>query len=469
MILKARSERPEQSELAALLVIAAPLAATQLSQLAMSLIASFALGRLDSAAFAAGGICAIIIQTITVVSQGLIAGVQPLLAADRGARFERIEGDGLGVKGFAGAYVLALALSLLAVIALYNLGQLLVLFQFDPLVIEKAERFVRPAAWSLPAVLLLAPMRFHLAVEQRTWVIMLAACGGVAVYSGLLMLLVFGPMTLGIAGAGLALTITWWLITAAVALYLWVGRLFPAGLAELSVADLKAGVLAVFGIGWPIAVIYGAELGLTTVLALLVGSFGTMSMAAHQVTHSINSVAFMPAVALGQAVTVRVAYHMGRRRADAARAAGNLALVVVAVQMSLLGVAVVLFSDQITLLFIGADNPDAGRIMAITRTLNVILALFLIFDGFQAVASGALRGLKDTRVPMLLGVFSYWVIGLPLALLTAFHLGLGPAGIWIGILGGIGTVACLLLYRWHKRTAIKAVPLQALTPEPAQR
>lgn len=449
-----------RSELIALLVIAGPLAATQLSQLAMSLIASVSLGQINSAAFAAGGLCAIIIQTLTVVAQGLLAGVQPLLAADRGADHAGLGHQGMGTKGFAGAYLLALALAALMVLALHNLAPLLALFGIAPDVMAAAQAFAGPASWSLPAVLLVAPLRFHLAVESRTWVIMLAAGAGVPIYAGLMHYLVLGPPALGIAGAGMAYAGIWWAIALALSAYVGFARLLPKGLFALTAKEVLAGMRAVATLGWPIALIYAAELGLTSVLALMIGSFGTIALAAHQVTHSVNSLAFMPSLALGQAVTVRVAFHMGAGRPDLARRAGNLALKLAAGKMALLGILAVLFVKPLTAFFVGAGNPDLPAILTLTNTLMAILAIFLVCDGLQAVAAGALRGLKDTRIPMLVGVLSYWIIGFPVAAVGAFGLGLGPAGIWLGILAGIGTVALLLTYRWRRLTTLPvALPL----------
>jgi MATE family multidrug resistance protein len=459
-------DRTGRGEIAALLGIAAPLAAAQLSQLAMSLIASFALGRLDSTAFAAGGLCAAIIQTVTVVSQGLLAGVQPLLAADRGARAAGIAHVRAGTAGLAGAYCWAVLLSVLAVLALSNLGPVLVFFNYEPAVEQSAMAFVTPAVWCLPAMLLLAPLRFHLAVEQRTWVIMLASGLGVPFYAALLFYLVFGPPALGIAGAGIALAITWWLIAALVALYVWRARLIPPGLARLKSAEIMQGARAVGGIGWPIALIYAAEMGLFTVLLLMLGGFGTVALAAHQVTHSLNSLAFMPALALSQAATVRVAFHMGGGRPAEARDTGYLALRMVALMMAGFGAIILLFTDQLTLLFIGDANPDAGAIMPLVGVLNLILVAFLVFDGFQTVASGALRGLKDTRMPLLIGIFSYWMVGFPVAVAAGFWLGIGPAGIWLGMLAGIGMVAILLIYRWHLQTRLLVPP--SVVPQGAQ-
>ncbi len=446
-------------ELAALISIALPLAGAQLSQLAMSLIGSMALGRLDSTAFAAGGLCGVIIQTVTVISQGIVAGAQPLLASDRGAKAAGLSHAGMAAKAFAGAYIWAALLSVLAMLALANLGTLLSLFAFEPEVIASVGRYMATGIWSLPAILLLAPLRFHLAVEQRTWMILVASACGIPVYAGLVIWLVFGAPDMGIAGAGLAFALTWWLIAAIVALYALVRRLLPEDIGNLRPGEIGQGAIAVFRIGLPIALIYAAEMGLLAVVLLLMGGFGTVALAAHQVSHSLNAIAFMPALALGQAATVRVAFHMGGGRPADARFAGNLAIGFACALMLAFCVTILVFSDQLTLIFIGPDNADIGAITALVRLLNMVLVGYLLFDGLQAASNGALRGLKDTRIPMFIGVVSYWLLGFPVAWLAGYAFALGPVGIALGVLAGIGAAGCLLFMRWLR--AIRATPATA--------
>jgi MATE family multidrug resistance protein len=451
-------------ELRALAGIAAPLAVTQISQLAMNLSATFMLGRVDARALAAGGLCAIIIQALTVVSQGMIAGVQPVLASARGAR-ESGWGDPVAeARAFAGAVAVALACTAVAMVLLVNLPLLMTAFRIETAVVDDANLYIKGAVWALPAILWMAPMRFYLSVVGRAWVIMVATAVGAVLYLGLLYMFLFGASglpPLGIVGAGTAFSIAWWAIAIGVTAYVVLSGHVPSGVLRLTWRQYLSGMRDVCAIGWPIALIYAAELGLTIVTTLLISSFGTTAILANQIAYTLNSITFNPIVALAQAATVRVAYHVGARQRDLAQMTGNLALGVAAAIMAVFGTAILASSGWIVTLFIEASNPDIEAVRALTRQLLLVLCAFLIFDGLQSVGNGALRGLKDTRTPMLMGLFGYWLIGLPIAVILGFPLGLGPVGIWLGILSGITSVACLLVRRWRRRMAMQPVAVFA--------
>lgn len=181
---------------------------------------------------------------------------------------------------------------------------------------------------------------------------------------------------------------------------------------------------------------------------------GCLHIVANQIAYTLNNIAFNPIVAIGQAATVRVAYHLGAGRHAIARLAGNLSLLTAAGLMALFGAILLLESESIARLFLGAATADLGAIQALTQKLIMILTAFLVFDGLQSAANGALRGMKDTRVPMIIGLCGYWLVGMPIAILLAFGFGMGVVGVWFGILAGITSVACTLLLRWNRRAGV---------------
>lgn len=433
--------------------IAAPLAVTQLSQLVMNLAASFMLGRISGSALAAGGLCAIFIQALTVVSQGLIAGAHPLMAAARGrSEAAGAEDDG-AAYAFGGAVLTALICSVVAVGFLLNLPSVLAAFPLEPQVLHDLGLFIRHAAWALPAILWIAPIRFYFSVSGRSWLVMAGIGLGAVFYVFLLYALTFGVAGLpahGIEGAGTAFAVAWWAIALGLTSYaIWRGHL-PLRMLAKAYPTAPRSIRDVWAVGWPIALIYAAELGLTLAMTLLASSFGTIAIVANQITNTMNSIAFNPIVALGQAATVRVAYQSGAGRPVEARLAGNLALIAAGTIMAIFGVVLLIGSDHIVLLFLDAAAPDYAAIEALTRTLILILVAFVVFDGIQAAANGSLRGVKDTRIPMLIGLCGYWLVGMPTAVILAFAFGFGAIGIWCGILTGITIVACMLFWRWRR-------------------
>lgn len=439
------------NELRSLAGIAAPLAVTQASQLVMSLAASVMLGRLSGSALAAGGLCAIFIQALTVVSQGVIAGAHPLMAAARGkSETETTERDG-AAYAFGGAVLVGLAFSLLSVAILLNLPSVLAPFGVAPEILGDVQQFIGRAAWALPAILWIAPIRLYCSVSGKSWLIMASVGLGALCYVPLLSGLTFGVFDSpgnGIAGAGLAFVIAWWLIAGGLTAYAIARRHLPLSTFRSAFPTAAKAAKDVWSIGWPIALIYAAELGMTLVLTLITSGFGTVAIVANQIAYTLNSIAFNPIVAIGQAATVRVAYHLGAGRGATARLAGSLSLIVAAGLMALFGTILLVASDDITRLFLSTATADFAAIQAMAQKLIMILAAFLVFDGLQSAANGALRGLKDTRVPMIIGLCGYWLLGVPIAILLSFGIGMGVVGVWFGILAGITSVACALLLRW---------------------
>lgn len=443
--------RMRWKELRSLGGIAAPLAVTQASQLIMGLSASVMLGRLSGSALAAGGLCAIFIQALTVVSQGVIAGAHPLMAAAKGrSETETTEGDEVAYA-FGGAVLAGLALSLLSMAVLLNLPAILAPFGVAPEILDDVGEFIGRAAFALPAILWIAPIRLYCSVSAKSWLIMASVGLGALCYMPLLSGLTFGAFNYpghGVAGAGLAYAVAWWLIAVGLTAYAIIGKHLPLATFRAAIPTAAGAVRDVWSIGWPIALVYAAELGMTLVLTLVTSGFGTIAIIANQIAYTLNSIAFNPIVAIAQAATVRVAYHRGAGRDAAARLAGNLSLITVAGLMALFGVILLVGSKHIINLFLAGETADFAAIAVLTQKLIVILAAFLIFDGLQSAANGALRGLKDTRVPMVIGVCGYWLLGVPVAVVLSFGFGMGVVGVWFGVLVGITSVACTLVWRW---------------------
>lgn len=445
------------NELRALGGIAAPLAVTQASQLVMSLAASVMLGRLSGSALAAGGLCAIFIQALSVVSQGVIAGSHPLMAAAKGRSEAEKSDEDRAAYAFGGAVLAALILSLVSMAILFNLSSVLAPFGVTPEILADVEEFTGLAAFALPAILWIAPIRLYCSVSGKSWLIMVSVGLGAVCYVPLLFGLtfgVFGNPGHGIAGAGLAYAIAWWLVASGLTAYAIAGKHLPLSTFRAAVPTATKAVRDVWSIGWPIALIYAAELGMTLVLTLVTSGFGTIAIIANQIAYTLNSIAFNPIVAIGQAATVRVAYHLGADRDAAARLSGNLALIIAAALMTLFGAIMLVGSKEIIHFFLAGDTADFALIELLAQKLIMILAAFLVFDGLQSAANGALRGLKDTRVPMLIGLCGYWLLGVPVAIILSFGLGMGVVGVWFGILAGITSVACTLLWRWKRMTGI---------------
>jgi MATE family multidrug resistance protein len=205
-------------------------------------------------------------------------------------------------------------------------------------------------------------------------------------------------------------------------------------------------------IGFPISGALMLEWGLFSSAALLMGWIGATALAAHQIALQVATILFMVPFGISLAATVRVGHAVGRRDAVAVRRAGFGAIVLGGVLMVAMTAIVVALRHDIPLLFLGGDAPADTDTARLCATLLLIGASFFITDGVQGIAAGALRGLNDTRVPMLFAAISFWLIGFTSAYELGLRTALGAVGIWIGFSIAVGTFAALLVWRFHRLT-----------------
>src|SRR4030088_2618113 len=202
-------------------------------------------------------------------------------------------------------------------------------------------------------------------------------------------------------------------------------------------------------IGAPISLSFLMEYGLFAAAALLMGLIGTTALAAHQIALQVTAILFMVPLGIGIAATVRVGHAVGRGDAAAVKRAGFVAVLLGMVLVSALTLAVILGRFAIARFFFGEAVESAGAVIELTATLLMVGATFFVADGIQAVAAGALRGMGDTRIPLLFAAISYWLIGFSSAYGLGFWTGLGAVGVWIGLSCGTAVHATLLVLRFR--------------------
>jgi MATE family multidrug resistance protein len=298
---------------------------------------------------------------------------------------------------------------------------------------------------------MMATQRGYLAAMGRPWMVMAVAMGAVLINGLLNYGLIHGAWglpRLGYIGSCTATLITIWAMTAAIGLEM---RLTPA----LRRFRLFGGIdwhivreLAV--LGWPIAFIMAVEIVLFSFAALLIGRLGATQLAAHQIAMSVASVTFMVPLAISQAVNVRVGFYIGRDSPRAARTAAIAAVLLGVGFMGAMAAILIMAPDAIAGFYITDGDATRGEVIALAAQLLTIAAFFQVFDGAQTIAAGALRGLKDTRIPAIAASFGYWGIGFSTAWFLGIHLGQGAVGIWLGFAAGLASVAILLTLRFWK-------------------
>jgi MATE family multidrug resistance protein len=207
-----------------------------------------------------------------------------------------------------------------------------------------------------------------------------------------------------------------------------------------------------FVIGLPIAAAFLLEYGLFAIAAILMGWIGTTALAAHQIALQIASILFMAPFGISMAATVRVGHAVGRRDAVGTRRAGFSAIALGAAFMATMVVLILATRHVIPLAFLDSRSADASATLALAATLLAAGSTFFIADGVQTIAAGALRGLNDTRMPLLFAALSFWVIGFATSYGLAFGAELEAVGIWIGFTVGLGVYALLLVWRFNALT-----------------
>jgi MATE family multidrug resistance protein len=217
-------------------------------------------------------------------------------------------------------------------------------------------------------------------------------------------------------------------------------------------------LLQIVKLGLPIAATLTFEGALFGGAGFLMGLIGVTEVAAHAVALNIAAVAFQVPFGIAQAATIRVGMAYGAADRLWIARAGWSALGLTVVFMAITAAVLVLFPRPFIGMYLDADAAENARLVTLAVQLLVVAAMFQLFDGGQAVAAGVLRGLQDTRVPMLVALFGYWVAGFGAAVLLGFRLGWQGVGIWIGLAVGVGVVYLLLLWRWSQRARLGLLP-----------
>ncbi|RZA17680.1 MAG: MATE family efflux transporter [Lysobacteraceae bacterium] len=329
-------------------------------------------------------------------------------------------------------------------------------------IVPGATAFLHAIRWGIPGFTLYLAMRYLSDGLHWSMPTMVLGFGGLLLLAPLGYVLTNGLLgfpELGAAGVGIASALMFWLQAIAFALYLRRSRRFAdLGLFARRDRPRWAVIRDLVGTGLPIGVTVTMEGSLFIVTALLIGRLGEVPVAAHQIAINVATMCFMIPFGVAEATTVRVGHALGRGdRAGVRRAA-------------FAGVALVLgtqaFSATVMLVghgaIAGVYSADPA-VIALAGTLLLYAALFQFPDGVQVISAGALRGLKDTRVPMVLAALAYWGIGMPVGAVLGLGLGglvpaIGPRGMWLGLTAGLLVAAVLLARRFMRTSARMPMP-----------
>ena len=447
------------AELRALGRLVWPLIVAQIAQMSMAVVGTLLAGQLGVRTLAAQGLGATVFTFVLISGYGLMSGLDPHVSMAVGAgqtsRAGRLFRQGFWLA-VVGTIPLTLAM-LAAPLALRAMGQ-------EPALMDVVESFLWWSAPGLLPALWFSSFRSFTSAANRPRSIMVAAVIANVVHVGVCQWLTvggWGVPAMGVEGIALASVLCRFLLVAIIAVYVKFHPHFEAFRAPRTLpvwADLRP----LLASGLPLCLQYSLEVAGFVLVTLWMGLLGAEVLAAHEVALSVGAMAFQVPFALGTAAAMRVGHAIGRRDEAGVALAGWTALQVGVVYALLSAAAMIALRKPLAMAYLEAGGP---AVLALTAHLLAIAAAFQLADGVQAIGFGVLRGLDDTRLPVLFNVLGFGLLGLPFGYISVFRLGMGPDMLWWGLSLALGTVALLLALRFRyllaqrRRTAeVMALP-----------
>jgi MATE family multidrug resistance protein len=438
-----RDYAPASDDVRELMRLALPVALVQIGLMAMGAVDTIMVGRVSATDLAAVAIGHLYFFGVAVFGMGVLYALDPVVSQAVGA------GDAVGIaRGVQRGAVLAAALSVLAMALLLPVGAVLAALGQPAEVVPVATRYARGLIPGVFPFYVFIVLRQSLQAMGKVRAILLAVLAANLVNVFLNWMFIFGNLgfpAMGAVGSAWATSSSRWFMMLALAAIGW--PLLRQSLRPLRADALAPAPLArLLRVGAPVGGQQWLEFGVFGAAGLLMGWLGAIPLASHQVALQFAALTFMVPVGVAQATSVLVGQAVGRGDPPGARRATGAGLVIGVGFMAITAVMFLTVPEQLARAF-----SDDAPVIAAAALLLPIAGVFQVFDGIQVVAAGALRGVGDTRVPMILNLVGFWLVGLPVSAALGLGLGLGPEGIWWGLAIGIGVVALLLADRIHRR------------------
>ena len=425
--------------------LATPVIIGQLAVFSMNFVDTVMAGRLPDKeiALAALGIGGAVWSSMLMFVLGTLMVVQPSVAQLDGAQ-KKSE----AASQTRQALWIALVLGVPFWGVCYFSEPLLTWFKIDPLIVPPAAGYLRAVSWGAPGLSLVFLLRFFSEGTGNTWPTMFYGVAGALLNIPLNYVMMFGKLgfpALGTVGCGYATSIVIWLQFLLLVIYIGMHRHYQpfALMSRLEKPDWQE-IWSLLKVGLPIAVAIFVEGSLFVGAALLIGRLGPAPAASHLIAINFSALMFMIPIGLSSAVSIRVGNAIGRKDMEAARYAGLIGVLIILVFQTVSFTGMLVFPELIVSIY-----TDDLVVAPLAVSLLFYAAIFQYPDGLQMVAAGILRGYKDTRMPMLYMVISFWVVGMTLGYKLTFGQEMGPAGMWIGMIAGLTVAASLMLLRFN--------------------
>jgi MATE family multidrug resistance protein len=442
---------PWREEFRATLALAWPLILANLTQQAIQATDVLLMGRLGATQLAAATLALNLTFTFNLMMLGLLIASSPMMATALGQRFNAVRDVRRTFR--AGLWLLAFMLPPYWLV-LWNVGDLMRAFGESDELARQGQTFLRAYMWCTAPWLLFQLLRNFVSALERPRIVLWLSLAGIAVNALLSWALIFGRLglpALGLVGGGLGSTLTWSMMCGALAAVVFLDRQFRRFhlFGNWWRFDGQR-IVAMIKLGWPIGLTMALEMGVFALAAYFMGWIGAPAVAAHAVALQLAALTFMVPLGLGQAATVRVGLALGRRDEAGIARAGWTAWVMGVAFMGAMAVVMWGIPRWLVTLFL-TDVPANAVTIALAVSFLRVAAAFQLVDGAQVIGAGMLRGLHDTRWPLLFALVGYWVVGLGIGAWLAFGRDWQGVGIWVGLASGLAAVAALMLGRWVLR------------------
>ncbi|MEM6614455.1 MAG: MATE family efflux transporter [Cyanobacteria bacterium P01_C01_bin.72] len=437
-----------QKEAKEFLRLAIPLTSAQIAQSLTGFFDTIMMGRLGAETLAAGGLASWTFLAILNTVGGIVMGISPLVAEAYGAgnqtRIEKLTRQGLW---------LVLLLSIPIMIAIADLDRLMLQWGQTEATVTLASSYLDYILWGFFPALGFAQLRGVVSgLSLARPIMIIVSLGTVLNVTGnyILGFGKFGFPRLELTGLAISSAISFWVMFIALAIYI----LRHPQLANYRFFDQlhkfqPNTILELLKTGIPIGIFMALELGLFTVVTYLMGALGTETLAAHQVVFQTIMVTFMIPLGMSFATTARVGQWLGRQDRLRVKQAGYISIGIGSIVMFLLAVVMFAFPREIVGMYLNPEDPANSEIIALAVPILRIASLSQVLDAVQKITYGALQGIQDIRIPVLLNISAFWLIGLSTGYLLGFYFDLGGVGLWLGQSIGVTVAAILFLWRFR--------------------
>lgn len=429
--------------------LSAPLIAANLAQMGMQIVDALMLGQLGQEALAVGALGGTIVYNILVFCIGILSSVGVLIAQSYGAK----EDQEISYTTKCGL-LLAVILSFPCLIIIWIIPDMLLWFKLDHGLLKLTSMFLYALAWGMPSVLIFTVLRDFTAALGHPKIVMMLSIAAIPTNALLNYMLMYGKLgfpILGVVGAGYATSLIRWGMLIMLILYIYKHKalysyIYLNNKAIIYFSRIKKIVL----LGYPTGLMMGLEIGMFSITTMMMGYFGVTALAAHHIAIQCANFVFTIPLGIAQATSIQVSHAIGANRSHQVHHILYMAVGLGTVASLIIALVFIFLSIPIIYLFLDVYNTQNEYIKLLAINYLWMAALLQFLDSVQVIVIGALRGIQDAFMPMILSVLAYWIVGISTGYIFAYTFNRQGIGLWYGLCLGIGVSAILLGIRFNK-------------------